>query len=457
MLNMIRRTALDSDKCNYQWRSAYILTCCVYRNHSINPEILDRRICCDHDYDQDLVYISSAYRDVDGVVTRGGSHRHTPLDKCSPLVSDSAEGYLIDTVAVNSILIVKVVVRLKLSFFCNLVSYHRNRQQLEYAYNYNQQVNGLINEILPSDYGERILKTRDKYNAAPHVLFLEPDAPLLSEKETCSTGKRLSLLNSLHEQLGLWLGIVVPSSLCDMMLFTGLGINNSSGSIVAVRLAPYSRTNNDQQSIHIDIPKVAMEYVNHIAMCSIREYYSKLMRSHVFSSIQYWKLGSIWNNFKSYRKDYLRSRLQAEKLIIECEELEHAFSQSLRPIYIYSQLYIDLHQESALSNTIGIEWLVPISGVIKAGEKLAKQGLISDLFILKSRTKRLDDFLLDSAIADSTSSNLKLAKTVERLTWIVTIITLLTFILTLFPDIAKVQILSRILKNTPLEWLVRPN
>jgi hypothetical protein len=60
-------------------------------------------------------------------------------------------------------------------------------------------------------------------------------------------------------------------------------------------------------------------------------------------------------------------------------------------------------------------------------------------------------------VADSTDTNLRLAKSVEKLTWVVVLVATLTFVATLIPDGIKTTAIARILRSTSLEWLLPSN
>jgi hypothetical protein len=80
--------------------------------------------------------------------------------------------------------------------------------------------------------------------------------------------------------------------------------------------------------------------------------------------------------------------------------------------------------------------------------------LSESLTKFRSRISLLDEFLRDAGFADATHANLKLAHSVQSLTWVVTAIAVLTFFVTLIPDAMKVSILSRLLDRPTMDWLL---
>lgn len=441
------------------WAYSILMACCIFRTPDSVETPVDKRLCCEQQVapNKKSDFIGLYFKGVDDLWTRSRTHLHASsmLEKKRKSTRDRIESFVIESVQIQDFLIVYVITRLKASFVEELSSYSSKRGVDDTSYKYNALINDLIDDLLPDDLVDRV-DISTSFRATPHVIYLEPQLGIDQKDKNDDLTSEVILLERLGLQLGVHLGWIVPSRFMDYFVLSGAGIGNRESSFVVVKSTPtFDQYLHGEWKDSYVIPWLPFALLNHSIIFAITEYSNHLLQSHVFFSKDYWKLGDAWGSFNAYRSAYLRVRLEAEQLAIKTDELilllENQFSND---VLYENSCFIHYAEQIQLNNPIADRIKTSLPLFLKSQRLNSSNRLSESLSKLRSRISLLDEFLRDSGVADATYANLKLARSVQMLTWVVTAVAVLTFFVTLIPDAMKISILSRLLSKPTIDWLL---
>ena len=433
----------QSLKNQVQWRSSYLFACCVIHNNQPEEEDLDFIKRCSGSSNDLSVY----YYNVLGNIY-SSRRRPNHLNQKKIETQRSITSFFEEFITIQDFLVIFIVAKLRENFL-NELFLCANRTDENYDFSdYNIKLNELVSDLLPSLKGERIDKFGE-YKAVRHVLYFEPNTQLLSMDDRGVFEKTSPLVKRLRDQLGNSLGgEVAPTLLDDIIFFPGMGYGNREKSFVAVRLSPLDSKGYKHTSLELfQIPLIPMSFLSHVAICTIMDFYSHTVASLSLNTEKYWDLGKSWGNFVNYRTQHMETRLEVERLLLRVDELEENINNLLETIHIYEDHNIDFLDLIKNENSSSSFFEKSFSSIIKEERRKKNNKLNRNIERVKTRMVTLDSFLHDSAMADSTSINLRLAKSVEKLTWVVVLIAFLTLLSTLIADDIKTNIFSGLIKK----------
>lgn len=439
------------------WAYSMLMVCCIFRTPDSVETAVEKNLCCGQQQLQKPESIGLFFTGVDDLWFRTRTHAHdsSMLEKKRKSTRDRIDGFVLESIKVQDFLIVYVISRLKSSFVDELSSYSSRRGIDNASYKYNELLNDLVNDLLPEGLGERVNQS-SSFQSAPHVIYLEPRRELALEDNEGLKASDAELLEQLGLQLGVRLGWVVPAKFRDYFVLSGAGIGNRESSFVVVKTIPtFNEYLDGEWSDSFVIPWLPLALLKHSITCTITKYSDRSLQSHVFFSKDYWKLGDAWGSFHAYRSEYLRIRLEAEQLVIKTDELSLLLEDQFSTDVLYEdKCFMHYVDQIQLKSLIGESIKTSMPLFLKSQRLDSGRRLSESLTKFRSRISLLDEFLRDSGVADATHANLKLARSVQSLTWVVTAIAVLTFLVTLIPDAMKVSILSRLLAKPTMDWLL---
>lgn len=443
------------------WGYSVLLACCVFRVSESVQAGQEERLCCGSPSDESSQTdcIGLFFTGPDGVLTRRRLHYHDPslLAKKSKATRDRIVSFVLESVRVQDFLVVYVISRLRPAFVDELSSYSSRRGVDDTSCQYNVLINDLVNDLLPADLGERVdASSSSSFNAIPHVVYLEPRLSLVKEPLVDARDSDVTLLRRLGAQLGVQPGWLVPAKIVDDYLFSGAGVGNRESSFVVVNASARERgyLKGDWENPYL-IPWLPLALLNHASIMAITQYCSSMFQSHVLLSKSYSSLSEAWGSFTAYRTQYLGMRLAVEQHLITTEELIPLLEAQLPTALLYEDKYFVHFTDQIRFGDTNIEKTkTSLPFFLKRQRQDADDRLSKAITSLRSRIAILDEFLCDSGVADATHANLRLAKSVQSLTWAVTAISVLAFVLALIPDAMKLSLLSRVVQKPALEWLL---
>ena len=442
--------ALDSiqlPKAQVPLRSSYLLANCIIRKNQPGSENSLPEIHCLGDSSD----LSINYRNVLGDLLKWRRYPDLRNEKTTE-TQRRIKSFYWESTAVHDFIVICIVAKLTQCFLDELLTDALVGYDFETAFN--TKINELVSDLLPPLAGERV-DNFNEHQAVSHILYFEPNVQLISNTERENWEKVLPLMEGFRLQFGKPKSALLSTILEDILFLPELGYGGSRRSCVAVRLYPFKSDQSDLFSDTFQIPLIPMSFLNHVAICTIKSFCSHMLTSLLVSTNHFWELGKSWSNFVSYRSQYMKSRLEAEIMILKLEELEASIRRLLPTFFIYGERYIEFIDKITLEDQSSKAYIRSLSTIIKNEKQKTNDLLSKNIRITKTRMSMLDGFLHDAAVADSTSTNLRLAKSVEKLTWVVIFIALLTFIATLIPDTIKQTAMDRVFKGTSIEWLFK--
>jgi hypothetical protein len=447
----------SSDEENIVWAYSMLVVCCIFRTSDSVETAVEENLCCGQHENRKPESIGLFFTGVDDLWSRTRTHIHdsSMLEKKRKSTRDRIDKFALESVKVQDFLIVYVICRLKSTFVDELSLYSSRRGIDNTSYKYNELLNDLVNDLLPEGLGERVNQS-SSFQSDPHVIYLEPRRALALEDKENLKASDVKLLQQLGLQLGVHLGWVVPAKFRDYFVLSGAGIGNRESSFVVVKTIPtFNEYLDGEWSDSFVIPWLPLALLKHSITFTITKYSNRLLQSHVFFSKDYWKLGDAWGSFYAYRSEYLHIRLEAEQLVIKTDELSLLLENQFSTDALYDEKrFIHYVDQIKLNSLIGESIKASMPLFLKSQRLDSGRWLSESLTKFRSRISLLDEFLRDSGVADATHANLKLASSVQSLTWVVTAIAVLTFFVTLIPDAMKTSILSRLLDKTTMDWLL---
>ena len=456
----MNRVMHDRERDRIAWKNPLLFSCCVYRTQESVELGIEKKLCCElsPNLAVETEWMTIVYLGLDGTWRGTRNHRHDTSLPAGKKESASQQifYYILDSIQVQDFLVVQIIAMLKPEFVDQLCSYSRMRGFDSSCHEYNAKLSRLFEDLLPSSLGERISYSSG-HHALRHVLYLEYESSLAVDDMRGWNPNHIRDVQAVCTQIGAGMDWLIPAKFGDSLILSGAGVNNRDSSCVVVqftgqdRVKPFGELKNGYY-----IPRIPLIYLNHVAVVTIVDYCrANLIDKHIVASVQYRDLGRSWSSFDDYRTKYLDVRLETEQLIVQMEELPPILERYFSDTLFYTEGCFTL-----LSNAFGYDIKLFEHGIkslplhVKDERLTAESSFNNSLAKLKSRMSVLDGFLRDSGIADVTDANLRLARSVKSLTWVVTVIAVLTFIVTIIPDATKSALFSRILSNTSLEWLL---
>jgi hypothetical protein len=432
-------------KAQITWRSSYLFACCVF--HNIEDSNSKDQPTESPLGESDDFFIT--YYNVLGNWYRWTRYPNL-LNEKSIQTRQRIISFFWESTTVQDFLVIYIVAKLKPTFVDELMSYDVDTD----LKGFNTKLNELVNDLLPPLTGVRI-DMFGKYKAIRHVLYFEPEVQILSPDKLENYEETLPLLEHLRAHFGLSKRVEIPTILQDMILYPGVGYGNKEISCVAVRLYPFKNQFEHGLSSSFQIPLIPISFLNHIAYCTIKDFCCQMLASSSLSTEQYWKMGKSWSNFVNYHTKYMETRLELERLVLKMEELDATIDGLLSSPHLYQEYYIEFIDKITFEQPTSEILKRSLSTIIKKEKQQSDEQLRKRILMIKKRMSMLDSYLHDAALADSISTNIRLAKSVEKLTWVVIFIALLTFVATLIPDSIKTHALAMMLNGTNIEWLLK--
>ena len=338
--------------------------------------------------------------------------------------------FLVDNDRLNEFRIVTVVAKLKPTCLWELMQ-ARAQTNGHDAFDYTKIVHEMIEDMTPS-VKDGLSKYSDE-RAIHHVLYLEPHKTITEEMLPEGDVGVTAAAKELRSMLGIGRASARSVVVQDVLLMPGMGYGNERSAIVATRLRPFSAEKAAEKGPRdtiFDVPIVPLSYLRCCAECDIEEYLSSAIRTKLPQSAEYWDKYRKWRDFTSYRTEFMEVRLRCEEAFNQVSEYFSTVERSSVPYYFSVEFEVPVEDEDLMDGFV----YSTSAGIIREMQKSTRANLSRVIEVTKRKLDTLDAFLRDAAFADATEANYRLARTVGTLTFVVTLISVLTLIATVAPE-----------------------
>lgn len=336
-----------------------------------------------------------------------------------------AEAVFLERVNFRRYGIAKITLRLKKdaisTFFCETQSYK------QFDEGYYDRVGKLVTALAVS------LRLEPFYGEAGYssVLSLEPIAAL-----PLSPSDQLQIAKELWDKVGH--GVHLPSLLYDVFI-----CESWRNSCVMVRTSPFQSHDNFQGVL---LPVAVNDMLNHDTFCRIAAECAHDLRTLPVLTNDFWTMKTRFGSHEGYRNFYLRERQATEDAVLDAEEFLDGAELQLPVRYLYDQRFKEWPEEFPLNGLADLT-KSSIHALLPHEKSQATHDVNSAMSRLKRRLALLDSYLRDSAQASSTDTDLRLARSVHRLTWIASFVAFASIAVGLLPDSARETAWTKLFGN----------
>jgi hypothetical protein len=403
------------------WKAAYIFTCFLSdrecETESQNPTPDNARLEITH-YGPHGQWA-------------GRSTRDSLIDTASPEIRGWVEEFLHETKPFYGYVVHRLWAKLTPSFASGLAADRRACDEAGRSISYNMNVNDVMRGLCPLAAEGGALAPR---RTVQHVLYFEPKNDLApGAPHGISCVEAAAAVCDYFDAVG---NRATPVVLEDVILLPAIGFGNPSFSCVAVRLRPF------REEEGLQIPLVPVQILNLAGACELKRALARDLSALPISSEGYWEMFQTMTSFRSYSQEYMSQRLPTEKLVQRASEASRAMEQQFPTWLLRKGAYEEFAAFPQVRSPHAWWSWRTLQGHIQYRTQSADEALDHSLQRVVERTRALDDLLRDAALADVSTTNLRLARSVRYLTWVVLLVSLIGLIVSALPDTRKAAYLD---------------
>ena len=316
------------------------------------------------------------------------------------------------------------------------------------------QIDALFQAILPKCSGEHVdIAYRPKMRTST-VLYLEPDAPLVSGLENPEKKD----LNDVAKSMAVFLGqdkkCVQPNVLFDLITFHSIESNQPPIGLTAVRLFP---TEEEKRDGVIVMPSTVMDIANYFGLAYLVEHLQKRLKRQPFimmSPIQYVKNIKNKNNksdLNTYEKLYLYDREIALNERLRVNYILDAFLEEVKQNFVNFAL-VDrnsTHLEIKISDPFLLAYKYHVLDKAMDYHNKARISVQKLLEQLKEHEDTISDYFRDSINIEVSQSSFKLQsimKWISIIALFIAFVAMFTGIFSILPDEIKTILFKKYLE-----------
>jgi hypothetical protein len=416
----------------HQWEAVYLLACRALPRSPALDELgsdLDRTV--------DFIEFTTADTPI-----RSGVN-WSPKERLDAALHEQVDAFGLRATRVQDFVVLYVFVKLSKAGTEELLAERGLIGTDGKAAGYNRFLNMIIGKLAPEMYPS----PSHREDMPPHVLFLEPSQPLAPSLEEFTTSRDLADAATLNP--GIRHQIKTPATLGDVLILPGGGYGQYESHCSAIRWQPFGHHDT------LTLPQIPLLILNHYAACQIKDQLSNALRSLPVNGSSYREMFSNLRNFAAYHDQYIGERAEAEATLLAASEARDL--SELWTYFVYGDGYYDFEKEFAWAGAKPDFAVKSMAEVIRDERRRADRSLEQALDHVTERVRILDSFLRDAALADASRANLaaadksaRLASSVNVLTWVILIFTVISVALSFVPQGVKEAPFQSILNQSGL-------